>query len=838
MSAPKKGGWGSVFSGAVANLESRLDTILANEAEPAAPPPTREAARSRVNERLAERLAKATAQKTPSRTSTPVNDAASARPSGEERRSQDVSRPTTANEAPSSPTTTALSTDGRKDIQESRRSIDVPSRPLSLDAGPLLTSRLPINPARISIDSSRPSLDASRDDVPSRPSVEISNGTAMCDAAELQARLEQMESDHAQAEVQRQEEMHNHLERIDALQAKLTYLAKETVAAAKEANASNASTDLDKQIAEKDERIALLMEEGEKLSKTEMRHLQTIKKLRAKNTEDERAVAELKRKLDRAEKAETDLKAKLRRSENAERSASEKVKSIAIIEKQVDELREDRENASELIRNLTIQLTEAKERATKAEKEASTNKVDRDTIARLQNELEDAQIEKSLAQDRATAEIRKINEEAERKQEQFNVREVELKNEIAGLEARLEATRARVEEASASAGAAGVDGESSVKLMRQVETLQQQYSLAKGNWETIETSLNARVAALEKERDEATRRESEVRKKARDTAGHSRKFEDGLEAANEQIKNLKRELKARQDQVSNLETRLEQADSVHSDTRAELERQRKLWEADLQQRLEDEKQKWRREMGGFSPGVRNESPTFSRRGSPAFDASSLHIRRPTARLNSQDLASLHHDPRGGSRRSSAVPPNGPSRTQTVSTDASLELSRRESETNSIPPTPSIEIDQHPSEDFEDIASPQQTLGDFFSTSTAGPGVGPSVQLVERMSALVRKLESEKASFKDELNRLNTQRDDARNEVVELMREIEEKRQQDAKVASLEKELLELKGHYNASLEMLGEREEQVEELKMDVKELKTIYRELVETKVGGGTPSS
>jgi chromosome segregation ATPase len=144
----------------------------------------------------------------------------------------------------------------------------------------------------------------------------------------------------------------------------------------------------------------------------------------------------------------------------------------------------------------------------------------------------------------------------------------------------------------------------------------------------------------------------------------------------------------------------------------------------------------------------------------------------------------------------------------------------------MPPTPSIEIDDQ--EPFPD--SPDRTINDLVSTSTSA---GPTVQLVERMSAAVRRLESEKAGFKDEISRLSSQRDSARDEVVTLMREVEEKRGTESKVGELGGELETLKGRYEASLEMLGEREEEVEELRADVKELKRLYRELVEEKMGG-----
>ncbi len=80
------------------------------------------------------------------------------------------------------------------------------------------------------------------------------------------------------------------------------------------------------------------------------------------------------------------------------------------------------------------------------------------------------------------------------------------------LESRLEAFRARAEEASS-----GGSGDVQAKLLRQIETLQNQYAIASENWQGIEGSLLSRVAALEKERDDVVKREADVRRKARET---------------------------------------------------------------------------------------------------------------------------------------------------------------------------------------------------------------------------------------------------------------------------------------------------------------------------------
>jgi predicted RNase H-like nuclease (RuvC/YqgF family) len=131
------------------------------------------------------------------------------------------------------------------------------------------------------------------------------------------------------------------------------------------------------------------------------------------------------------------------------------------------------------------------------------------------------------------------------------------------------------------------------------------------------------------------------------------------------------------------------------------------------------------------------------------------------------------------------------------------------------------------EPFENVSSPQRTINDMISVSTAG--AGPSVQLVERMSAAVRRLESEKATSKEELARLSAQRDEAREEVVALMREVEDKKNLDHQVDILAKDLKAMEQRYETTLEMLGEKTEKVEELEGDVADLKKIYRELVQT---------
>ena len=138
-------------------------------------------------------------------------------------------------------------------------------------------------------------------------------------------------------------------------------------------------------------------------------------------------------------------------------------------------------------------------------------------------------------------------------------------------------------------------GDSQAKLLRQIETLQTQYSMASENWQGIETTLTSRVAALEKDRDETAKRESDIRRKARDVNSKARRLEDELETINERARTFEQDLTEQRAAAQKLQARLAQAETAAEDARADLEREKKVWEADLQHRLDEEKNKWKLE---------------------------------------------------------------------------------------------------------------------------------------------------------------------------------------------------------------------------------------------------
>jgi hypothetical protein len=79
------------------------------------------------------------------------------------------------------------------------------------------------------------------------------------------------------------------------------------------------------------------------------------------------------------------------------------------------------------------------------------------------------------------------------------------------LENRLEVLHARAEEVTT-----GAVSDAQTKLLRQVEVLQTQHSIAIENWQGVEGSLLHRIKSLEEEKDEMAKREADLRLRTRD----------------------------------------------------------------------------------------------------------------------------------------------------------------------------------------------------------------------------------------------------------------------------------------------------------------------------------
>jgi peptidoglycan hydrolase CwlO-like protein len=306
----------------------------------------------------------------------------------------------------------------------------------------------------------------------------------------------------------------------------------------------------------------------------------------------------------------------------------------------------------------------------------------------------------------------------------------------------------------------------------------------------------------------------------------AKRNEDELEETRSQLPSFQQELSEHKSKLQSLQKQREEAESALKEAKATFDQEKQTWKAEMQQCLDEERQKWQEETSSLGHS-RAESPVASpRRGltSEFLGLQNLQIRRASARSMHSEVATPMSFV---GRRPSTQPLARSSGNGTPTRQDSIQSLKENGESTDAP---SIHTDH---DDFfenqQSPNSPHQTINDMVSVSTAG--VGPTVQLVERMSSAVRRLESEKVATKEDITRLSAQRDEARAEIVALMREVEAKRAADTKVAELEADIKDINQRYQTTLEMLGEKSELVDELQSDIVDLKAMYRELVERTV-------
>ncbi|KAI9727509.1 MAG: hypothetical protein M1828_006451 [Chrysothrix sp. TS-e1954] len=831
---PKQGSkWGSLLSGAVAGLESRLDTILAEEGtaaarnaqvaerarsateaqrsgSPGASRPSTDVSRSTSIKRTNARLQSSPVQNR-AQTASPAAVASKPRTSTDSTRSQpghadDVGQVRKVNgiidesEGTSGRSTPAINEVGRSD-QVAPIAESVENQLLEQGHG-----------------AESPPTGEPDEDPHTHPGA-VENATQ----EELQGELAQAREDLSKVEAQRQEEMHEYLERIDGLQEKLQYVVQEVLSSVKQIASEAPSGSLQKKVAEQDEKIILLMEEGQKLSKTEVAQTSTVRNLRAKMAEESRTHIDTKHRLAKAERSSKDYVARVSRLEAEKKESSSRLSRIPRIQQEVSDLKESHEAKDAKIEDLSRSLREASHKVNEDLHRVNAQALE-DEKRRVQD-LEDELDATKRAHSESDEHVRKaqaeLQDHIEQERERSRATETTLRNEMSVLEGRLELMRERTEEASS-----GSSGDSQAKLMRQIETLQVQYSVASDNWQGIESSLQSRLAALEKERGEIARQETEARRKVRELGTSSRRLQDKLDETSHRCQVMDQELTEHKSRADRLSRRVSEYEKELTSIKSNFERERQNWNMTLTSKIEEERTKWQQETR--TPLAMNNSiaaassPQTSNRKQSNLDLPSLNTRRQLHRQGSE--LNIGQMQRPHSRRSSAVP----FRAVEAVSPSGNESGRSTpflNHFNAPPETPSIYTADH--DEVEVGSSPHRTVNEMLSGSTAG--AGPSVQLVERMSASVRRLESEKAASREELSRIQDQRDEARKEIVSLMREIEQRRSADDKAVKLETEVSQLTQRYQTTLEMLGEKSERVEELEADVTDVKKIYKELIDS---------
>ncbi|KAK9364990.1 TATA element modulatory factor 1 TATA binding-domain-containing protein [Lipomyces kononenkoae] len=648
---------------------------------------------------------------------------------------------------------------------------------------------------------------------------------------------------------QKQDDLHSSLNRVTILEEKVKYLSNQLLEyTTKKSNQNH----VDSRLAEKDEKIALLLLEGETLSKNELKHMTTIKRLRTAEREADRLAQDAKRRQERAEKEAADMRERLRKANEIERKQSERIKILAKSDSEVDILKRERDSLKTTIADLRTELAQANVLADDAVQKAQTEALEKEKklTEALVEQLEALKAEQALERERFTHEKFNLESKLGRETDRSKSREHELREEINSLEHKLEMLRVQAEELSA-----GATGDSQAKMLRQVETLQSQYAVATQNWHGIEASLHSRIASLENERDEIAKRELGLRKKLQAEAASARESELQVETITSRISDLEAELQLQTDLVTSLRQRLDDETARSATAIKELEKDK----AELEQRLLDEEKANRDEaiMQLRSPPPLS-SPTFSKNPSGQLNGlrTNFSLSRESSYGEWYGSPSAANSITGSNgvptsiqfRRVSRTarptvpqtshitsPSHSAAGTPVISASASFvnlaEMSSASSSSAAAAAAAPQQINLQNNMflahggDSADSTGGSYPADDLASNaSTAIGGVSSS----ERMSTVIRRLSSELASAKEELAILARDRDQAREEIVELLREVKAKRDVEAKSAELENQMHELQLREQTTLELLGEKTERVNELENDVADLKMMYRQQIQ----------
>lgn len=114
------------------------------------------------------------------------------------------------------------------------------------------------------------------------------------------------------------------------------------------------------------------------------------------------------------------------------------------------------------------------------------------------------------------------------------------------------------------------------------------------------------------------------------------------------------------------------------------------------------------------------------------------------------------------------------------------------------------------------------------TGLINPSANSSIPLINRMSSNVRRLEIELQTIRDENSRLLKEKEETEVEFLKLMRSRDDILRLQATAASLRKEIEQREEKEQTMLEIIGEKSEEVDELKADIQDLKALCRSQVE----------
>uniref|UniRef100_A0A452RVQ0 TATA element modulatory factor 1 n=1 Tax=Ursus americanus TaxID=9643 RepID=A0A452RVQ0_URSAM len=532
---------------------------------------------------------------------------------------------------------------------------------------------------------------------------------------------------------------------------------------------------------EKDEQIRGLMEEGEKLSKQQLHNSNIIKKLRAKDKENENTIAKLNKKVKDLEEDLQHLKQVLDGKEEVEKQHRENIKKLnSVVERQekdlgrlqvdMDELEEKNRSIQAALDSAYKELTDLHKANAAKDSEAQEAALSREIKAKeeLSAALEKAQEEARQQQETLAIQVGDLRLALQRAEQAAARKEDYLRHEISELQQRLQEAENRNQELSQSVSS------TTRPLLRQIENLQATLGSQTSSWEKLEKNLSDRLgesqtllaAAVERERA-ATEELLANKIQMSSTESQNSLLRQENSRFQAQLESEKNKLRKLEDENNRYQVELENLKDEYARTLEETRKEKTL----LNSQLEMEKMKVEQER---KKAVFTQEAIKEKERKP-FSVSSTPTMSRSSSISGVDMAGLQ----------------------------TSFLSQDESHDHSFGPM-SVSANGNNLYDAVRMGAGSSIIENLQSQLKLREGEITHLQLE------IGNLEKTRAIMAEELVKLTNQNDDLEEKVKEIPR--------------LRTQLRDLDQRYNTILQMYGEKAEEAEELRLDLEDVKNMYK--------------
>ncbi|OCT83464.1 TATA element modulatory factor [Xenopus laevis] len=538
---------------------------------------------------------------------------------------------------------------------------------------------------------------------------------------------------------------------------------------------------------EKDEQIKGLMEEGEKLSKQQLHNSNIIKKLRAKERENNHSISKQANKIREVEEELQLLKQTLDGKEEVEKQHRENIRKLnSMVERQekdlarqqadLDELHENNRSLQAALDNSYRELAELhKANASKAsEAQEAALSCELRAKEELCFALEKAKEESQKQREALAIQVTDLRLALQRAEQQAARKEDYLRQEIAELQQRLQEGETRNQELSQSVTSA------TRPLLRQIENLQATLAAQTSSWEKLEKNLSDRLA------ESQTLLASAVEKERASTE-EVLTFKTQISAIESQNSLLRQEKSRLQAQLEVEKSRLLKMEEDHSRNQVELENIK----LEFMKAMEEAKKE------------------------KSLLSSQLEMEKLKVEQEKKKVLLAQETAKEKERKAYMFPSMEP-----TATTPTLSRSSSISGTDASGLQTSIISQDDPHDHLYGSMTASLSGSNLYEAVRLGAGSS----VIENLQSQLKLRDGEIAQLQVEIVNLEKTRSLLAEEVVKLNNLNDELEEKVKEIPKLRTQMKDLEQRYNTILQMYGEKAEEAEELRLDLSDVKNMYK--------------